>query len=70
MYLKRLNDFEGVCYVKHFFKKYVKHFFKSDLLIQCAPISAGGLSLQLTNFQKRWPDRISIFRERFLKKMG
>ena len=33
------------------------------------PLSAGGLSL-LPNFQKRGPDRISIFRGRLLEKKG
>ena len=43
-------------------------FLKSDLLT-VHPLSPGGLSL-LPNFQKRGPDRISIFREELLEKRG
>ena len=47
-------------------KKYVKHYF----FLHCVHmLSAKGLN-PLTNFQKRGPDRISIFRGRLLEKKG
>ena len=50
-------------------KKHVKHFFIVIYLHCVHPVSAGGLNL-LTNFQKRRPDRILIFRGRLPEKRG
>ena len=50
-------------------KKYVKHIFNVIYLHSVHPLSPGGLSL-LANFQKKGPDKISIFRGKLLEKRG
>ena len=55
--------------IKWLWRSTLTIFSKWSTYIVCMPFSAEGLSL-LPNFQKRCPDRISIFRGRFLEKMG